>query len=183
MSKDTLVAKRYAKALFEVAETHGMLSDIEDDLRSVVQIIGQTEGLSAVIGHPNIDESAKKKLLKEAFDGKVSSYVLHTILLLIDRGRENLFDEVLEYFVVISNEALGQAEATVYTPQTLLSADEQKLAEQFGKMTGKKLRISSVVNPALIGGLQVRIGDTLYDGSISGKLARLEKSLNQAQAL
>ena len=85
--------------------------------------------------------------------------------------------------MLIANEALGQANALVTTPLTLTAKESQEIAERFSIISGKKIQISSIVDPSLLGGLQVRIGDRLYDGSLSGKLARLEKSLEVSQAL
>ena len=85
-------------------------------------------------------------------------------------------------FTKVANEALGQASAIVYSAFVLSDAQQAEIASHFSKVTGKTIRVSSVVEPKLLGGVQVRIGDRLYDGSLSGKLARLEQSL-KTQAL
>jgi F-type H+-transporting ATPase subunit delta len=81
--------------------------------------------------------------------------------------------------VKIAGEALGQARATVYTAQALSAEELGNVAAQFSGLTGKKITAEQVVEPALLGGIQVRIGDRLYDGSLAGKLDRLQKSLNK----
>ncbi len=90
---------------------------------------------------------------------------------------------MLQSYVAIANEALGQAEATVYTPYPLSESDAGKVAEKFSKLTGKTIRVNNVIDQSLIGGMQVRIGDRIYDGSLSGKLQRLSKSLQETQVL
>jgi F-type H+-transporting ATPase subunit delta len=109
--------------------------------------------------------------------------VANTLQLLIEKGRETLVGAVYEDYVKIAGEALGQANATVTSALPLTVEEATNVKAQFEQMIGKKVRIENIVDPSLLGGLQVRIGDRLYDGSLSGKLARLEKSLKQAQAL
>jgi F-type H+-transporting ATPase subunit delta len=103
--------------------------------------------------------------------------------LLIERGRESILTSLYNDFIDIADEALGQANATVYTPFALNEKEEREIAEGFGRLTGKKIRIETVIDPSLLGGIKVRIGDRLYDGSLAGKLARLQKNLNEAQAM
>jgi F-type H+-transporting ATPase subunit delta len=180
---DVTVAKRYAKALFEIAKEQNNIPQVEQDLRTVVTVIKENGDVQKLLLHPNIDKAAKTNLLKQLFEGKVVDSVLSTLLLLIDRGREEILPHLLADYIKISNEALGQATAIVYTPFALSESEAQNVAAHFGKLTGKTIRVENVIDPSLLGGMQVRIGDRLYDGSLSGKLNRLEKTLSQTQAL
>lgn len=108
---------------------------------------------------------------------------MNTLQLLIERRREEALEAFVKAYVKIANDALGQANATVYTPVKLSEAELNDIAATFGKLTGKQIRVESVIDKSLLGGIQVRIGDRLYDGSLSGKLKRLERTLNQSQAL
>jgi F-type H+-transporting ATPase subunit delta len=85
---------------------------------------------------------------------------------------------VYEAYTRIAGQALGQAHATVYTAKALTEQELSGVEAQFGGITGKKIIAEQIVEPALLGGIQVRIGDRLYDGSLSGKLDRLQKTLN-----
>lgn len=180
MSRETIVAKRYAKALFEVARERGKVAEVERELRAVVEAIGQTPDYAKLLVHPNIDASVKASMLKQAFEGKVSEEVMNTLQLLVQRGRESILNDLAEHFSQIANDALGQAQAKVYTPFPLTAEESERIAAKFGAITGKTIRVENVVDPSLLGGFQVRIGDRLYDGSLSGKLQRLQKVLNQA---
>ncbi|WP_086626415.1 ATP synthase F1 subunit delta, partial [Escherichia coli] len=71
----------------------------------------------------------------------------------------------------------------VYTPVALSEQELQQVASTFSTLTSKQIRVESVIDKSLLGGLQIRVGDRLYDGSLSGKLKRLERTLNQSQAL
>lgn len=183
MSSDTIVAKRYAKALFEIAQSRSLVSQVEEELRSVVAVIEQNEDLYEFLLHPKFDLNDKINLLSRVFKDSVSDIVFNTICLLIERRRGTLFHVLLDYYISIANERLGQADATVYSPDALNEQENQAIAAQFGKLIGKTIRVHNVVDSSLIGGIQVRIGDRLYDGSLSGKLARMEKTLKQTQAM
>lgn len=180
MSKETIVAKRYAKALFEVARERGKIADVEQELQAIEQALSGNPDYLKLLEHPNIDASVKASMLKQVFEGKLSEELLNTLQLLVQRGRESILGDLVSFYSQIANDALGQAQAKVYTPAVLTEQESEQIAATFGQLTGKKIRIETIVDPSLLGGLQVRIGDRLYDGSLSGKLQRMEKALNQA---
>ncbi|MFD0695498.1 F0F1 ATP synthase subunit delta [Paenibacillus sp. GCM10027628] len=174
---DIVVAKRYARALFEVAQAKGLIAQVEEELKSVASAIRDNADLQKFLNHPNIGTSVKTDLLKQIFEGKVSEPVWNTLLVLIDKGRQSIISALVSVYVKIANEALGQASATVYSAFALTEAQQAEIVSHFSKVTGKTIRATNVVEPKLLGGIQVRIGDRLYDGSLAGKLDRLSKAL------
>jgi F-type H+-transporting ATPase subunit delta len=176
MSRDTVVAKRYAKALFELAQEQSIISEVEEQLKLVVQALEKDPEASKFLELPSIDPEKKIAVLKGAFGDHVSALLLHTIELLLIRGRQDLIADVYKAYTKIAGESLGQAHATVYTAKPLSGAELSEVEASFGKLSGKKIIAEQIVEPALLGGVQVRIGDRLYDGSLSGKLDRLQKS-------
>jgi len=183
MSSETIVAKRYAKALFAVAKEKSMIERVEEELRAIVEAVGENPDFQNLLLHPNIEAKTKLGMMSAILEGKVSDPVWGMLKLLIERGRESILTSLYNDFIDIADEALGQANATVYTPFALNEKEEREIAEGFGRLTGKKIRIETVIDPSLLGGIKVRIGDRLYDGSLAGKLARLQKNLNEAQAM
>jgi F-type H+-transporting ATPase subunit delta len=179
MSKDIIVAKRYAKALFEAAKDQGIVPQVEAELKAVITVLQEQRDLYKLIQHPGVDVSAKTNLLKEIFQSTVSELVFATLQLLVERRREGVLEAMASSYITIANDALGQASATVYTPVALSETELSSIAASFSKLTGKQIRVESVLDKSLLGGIQVRIGDRLYDGSLSGKLERLQKTLNQ----
>ncbi|MUT65082.1 F0F1 ATP synthase subunit delta [Paenibacillus sp. NEAU-GSW1] len=176
MSRDTVVAKRYAKALFELAQQNGIVSEVEDQLKLIAQALEQDQDAAKFLSFPNIAPENKIAVLKSAFGDRVSSIVLNTLELLVVRGRQDVILEVSEAYTKIAGEALGQAHATIYSAAQLSVAEFTEVVNQFNQLTGKKIIAQQIVEPTLLGGVQVRIGDRLYDGSLSGKLDRLQKS-------
>ena len=178
-SKVTVIAKRYAKAIFEIAAAEGRTLEVEQELKVAVEALTSDKEVSNFIASPSIDEQAKWQVLENSFAGKLSAPVVSMLKQLLTAGRMNVLTQLLGHYTRISSEAMGLANAVVYTTYPLKDDEKQEVAEEFGKLTAKKIRIENVVDTSLLGGMKVVIGDKLYDGSLSNKLERLEKSFRR----
>jgi len=183
MSLQTKVAKRYAKALLEVAAERDALVRILDDIRTVQSVIGDNPELLKFLNHPKLDEDAKLDMIRRVFEAGIGQEVYNTLVLLVKRGRAEYIPLVADEFKKIANKAMGIETALVYTPRPLTEQESAKVAEQFARLTGKTVEVESVLDDSLIGGIKVRIGDRIYDGSISGKLNRMLKTIQASDAL
>lgn len=164
------VGKRYARALFEVASERGKIDQVEADLGAIVQAVLQNDDLSKIMHHPHIASDAKIKLVDELFKSHVGEESYHFLSVLIQNGREALLADIYRSFVKLANDARGIAEATVTSAKPLTDEEQAELAEKFGQTLNKKLRLTAVVDPSILGGIIVKIGDRLYDGSLKTKL-------------
>ncbi|MBT2657765.1 MULTISPECIES: F0F1 ATP synthase subunit delta [Bacillaceae] len=174
---NTMVAKRYASALFQIANEQQVLGQIEEDLRVVKEVLEYNPDLKAVLKSSKLTLDKKKEIVKNAF-ASVNVFVLNTVLVLIDRHREDQIVEVTDQFLELANEAMGIAEAEVYSARELTDAEREALSATFAAKIGKKsLRIENIVDSNLLGGIRLRIGNRIYDGSLRGKLDRLERKL------
>ncbi|RKP47310.1 F0F1 ATP synthase subunit delta [Cohnella endophytica] len=180
MSRGTVVAKRYAKALFQLAQAQNLVSETEIQLKLIVNVIEGDANIRAFLTAPNITLDTKLNTLRGSFGDKASPIVLNLISLLIERGREGELGAVLAAYLQVAGEVLGRADAVVTSSIALSELEKIKLADKFGALLGKTVRVVNEVDPNLLGGLTVRIGDTLYDGSLRGKLERLDKTLQSA---
>lgn len=181
MSRDTVVAGRYAKALYGAAFDEGITLQVEEQLKLVVEVLHNDVEVKRFILAPRISQSDKLKVLRGTLQGKVSEAVMNTVQLLVERGRTDIFEELLAKYIKIEGDALGIGYATVYSAYSLNQAEQDSVAAEFSQLTGRKIRVTNIVDRSLLGGLKVLIGDTLYDGSLAGKLTRLEKSFNDKQ--
>ncbi|PRO65769.1 F0F1 ATP synthase subunit delta [Alkalicoccus urumqiensis] len=172
------VGFRYASALFETARENGTLEETLADLATVSQVMEQTNLLDEVFRHPKMTDQRKKGILEQGFAGKVSTPVFNLLRLLVDNKREDLFGVIADNFKALTYEAQGIAEADVYSAKALSEEEKEAIARVFAKRTGKtELLIQSHVDPEIIGGLRVRIGDTVYDGTIANQLARIHERM------
>jgi F-type H+-transporting ATPase subunit delta len=175
------VAKRYARALFDLASEYSTLDATEQELSQINGIVRENKDFENLLNHPKISVDEKKNITNQLFQGKVSDMTLNFLNLLIERGREHELGQVTATFKELYNETRGMADATVTTARPLTEEQVKQLADSFGKQVNKTLRVTTVVDPTIIGGVVVRIGNRLYDGSIQGKLARFTQQIKQAQ--
>lgn len=172
-----VVAKRYAVALFQVAKDKGLFEQMEEELRVVKQVFSENPAIHTILKHPKVSINKKKEILKESF-ASLSEEVVNTLLLLVDRHREDAIVEMIDYFFEQANEEQGIAEAKVYSVRELSDDEKKSLTDIFAKRIGKKtLRIENIIDKSLLGGIKLRIGNRIFDGSVSGKLDRIERQL------
>jgi F-type H+-transporting ATPase subunit delta len=174
---NSIVAKRYASALFQIAKEQKILTAVEEELRVVREVLQYNNELKVVLKSSKFTIEKKKEILKAAF-ATVNVYILNTLLLLIDRHRENEMVEVVNQFIHLANEEMGIAEAKVYSVRPLTDSEREAISSVFAAKIGKKsLQIENFVDSDLLGGIVLRIGNRIYDGSLRGKLNRLERKL------
>lgn len=176
--KQDHVAKRYAIAIFEIAKENNAIDQIKDELQVVGEIFENTNLNETFFEQPRVSESEKKEFVKTTFQGKISNTLLNTLFLLIDKKRENILFKLVEEFVKLTNLEQGIAQAMVYTAKPLTDAQQVAFEATFSKASGKgKLTIKNIVDPELIGGFKVRIGDRIYNGSVINQLKRIERRM------
>lgn len=174
-------AKRYAKALFAVAEEQGAIDRIQTELQSVAAALQNDKELQAFFAHPNIGHEVKIRAIKEALGSKLSDAVIHLLQLLIDNRRLSVIGDVSAVFDALADEALGRVKAQITSAKPLTAEQQEEIGRQFSALTGKQVTVEASTDPSLLGGIRVRIGDTLYDGSLATRLQQLERTFNIAR--
>lgn len=179
--KQDQVAKRYAIAVYELAKAENAVAQMTEELKLVSEVVANTNLFESFFNHPKVTRDDKKKLVKASFQGKISDTLLKTMYLLIDKKREGILFKMVEEFLKITNKEQGTAEAKVYTVKPLTDAEKIAFEATFSKVSGSaKLTITNIVDPELIGGFKVRIGDRIYDGSVLSQLRRIERRMISA---
>jgi F-type H+-transporting ATPase subunit delta len=173
----SMVARRYALALFQLVKEQQLIDTVEEELRVVKEVFFVNEDLKAVLQSPKVSREKKKEILSTAF-AAVNPLVLNTLMLLVDRHRENEIIDVANEFSELANEERGVEAANVFSVRPLTEDERTALSVSFAKKIGKKsLQIENIVDSDLLGGIKIRIGNRIFDGSLRGKLDRLERTL------
>ncbi|MBO9130064.1 F0F1 ATP synthase subunit delta [Bacillus sp. 165] len=176
MSKD-IVAKRYAVALFQLAKEKHMLETFEEDLRTVKEVFLTNKDLHAFLELPSVTKENKKQMLSKAF-ASLSQPVLNTLYMLTDRHRLDIVAEMADAYFAKANEERNVADATVYSVRLLTEDEKAGIADVFAnKLNKDAIRIKNIVDEDLLGGIKVRIGNRIYDGSLQGKITRIQREL------
>lgn len=169
------VASRYAKSLLDLAQEQGQLDAVKKDMESVVSVLKSNSELLAILKNPIISGDKKRNILAAIFEGKISPTIVSFFYILVNKGRAAILLDIAQEFVREYNEAKGIVKASV-TSATALS--DTNLAELQQIITGEikaEVILKNIVDPSLIGGFVVRVGDRQIDASIAGKLNKLEK--------
>ncbi|PRD52620.1 F0F1 ATP synthase subunit delta [Sphingobacterium gobiense] len=169
------VASRYAKSLLDLTEEQGHLDAVKKDMDGVISVLKSNSELLAVLKNPIIKGDRKRNILAAIFDGKINSTVLSFFYLLVNKGRAAILLDIAQEFVREYNEEKGIVKASVTSATALSEGNLAALQEIIAAETMATVILKNVVDPSLIGGFTVRVGDKQIDASIAGKLGKLEK--------
>ncbi len=170
------VARRYARALFELAIEQGQsIDDWLADLRVIASVFGDPN-IRATLTEPGMSFDSKRSLIDSAM-AQFEPLRRNLVYTLVGRGRIHLIDAIVREFQTLVHEHHGIVEATVTTAVPVSDEEAAHIAERLGKIVGKRIILDRVVDPSIIGGIVARIGDRLINGSIAGQLAVLRQQL------
>jgi F-type H+-transporting ATPase subunit delta len=168
-------ARRYAEAAFDVAQEQGDAAAWLRELSHAVDALRGPE-VSNFFKDPNVAREAKLEAVDRAFAG-VRPQVRNLLRILAARERLHLVPSIVEEMSHLDREARGVLEASVTVARPITDAERQEIAQRVGAATGKKVELSARVDPRILGGVIIQIGDRLIDASVSGRLERLRQQL------
>lgn len=171
------IARVYARTLLLAAEQAGAREEVDDSLAAMVRALGSEPRLVRFLEGPQIQPADKKALLERVFGERVHPLALRFVFLVVDKHRETLLEEIVTAWDALLDERAGRQSASV-TAATPLDDDVlERLRGALERRTGRTIRLEHTVDPALLGGLVVRSGDTVIDGSLRTRLRALGRRL------
>lgn len=171
------LARRYAGALFEAAKDADIIDKVESDLGMMTYSLNAVPRLSETLSHPLIPSEKKKEIAREIFEGNVDVITLDFLCLLIDKRREEVLTDIETEYIQIADNWSGIVKAAVTSVVELTEDEQRRLQSKIAAQTGKTVVLEMHQDPSLIGGVVVKIGDTIIDGSIKSYLAALRDQL------
>ncbi len=177
-----LVSKTYGDALFEVAVEEGRLDTLLEEVEAVLQVLKDNKEYINLLSHPKIPVDEKKDMVEKAFKGKVCNELVGFIITIVEKGRFTEIEDIFSYFMsrVWEEKKIGVA---CVTSAAALSGKQKKAVEAKLLETTcyKEFHMEYAVDPGLIGGIVIQIGDRVVDGSVRTKLENMAKELNKIQ--
>lgn len=175
------VARRYAEAFFSIAQQANKIDDYQAELGKVVQSVKETEALEEYFAHPLIPAKEKKEIVQQLFGSVISAVTLNFVMLLLDKKRETYLDLIASEYEKMADESRNIQKAELTTAMAVPETEIKNLSEKLSTATGKTIQLSLTIDPALLGGVKIRMGDKIIDASVVKKLEMLKKNLKQAR--
>lgn len=178
MNVSSVAARIYARALFDIGVEEQAVGAIYDDLHAVhAAISGLEPELRAFFNMPQLRRDDKRRILNMAFEGKVGRPVLGLILLLVQKRREPLLDNVVEEFDHYRDRHEGRVQASVTTARKLDTDLVESLRAALEQRTEKTVVLDERIDPEVLGGIRVMLGDAVIDGTVRRSLQNMRRSL------
>jgi F-type H+-transporting ATPase subunit delta len=177
--KSTTVARNYAQALFLAAEAHGT-AEIErygQLMEAVAGAVQADERIAVALESPRVSKAVKSALLARALEEVAPAEVVRFLQAVVRRGRQGLLTEIAQQYHALVDVKLNRVHAGVTLldqPDTRL---EQEVIERLSQAIGKEVRAHFRADRGILGGVVVRVGDRIYDGSVRRKLATLRRKM------
>jgi len=174
------VAKRYARALFEFALDNNQLESAAADLDLLDAALRDSPEFRRLIDSPVISNQAKQAAFSALFKDRLQADTFKFVSFLIAKNREAVLPDIVAEFRDLLDEHRGILRGEVSSVMPLSELQLHNLKERLNRLTGKNVLITQHTDPNLLGGLVVRIRDTVYDASLRNKLEKLRQSLVQS---
>lgn len=170
-------AGRYAKAILDLAQSQNIASEVNNDMKSIVDAFAQSTELQAFIASPTLPLTVKHQTLLEIFGG-AQNVTKGLFRLLEENKRFDLITDIANQYVIQFDELSGVEVAKVTTAVPLDAELEARILAKAAEFTTKKVVIESAVDPSLIGGFILRIGDKQLNASVASRLQAIKQELN-----
>ena len=176
MANETL-ARRYANAVFSLAQDRNAIAKIGNDLAALTDAIYADPTTAAFFTAPIVDRYEKERAFSAVFSGKVDEVALHSLLLLVRKHREALLREIVAQYRILERRARGAEPLTVTTAKPLSADELRSMVARLEKHYGKTFEVTQRVDAGVIGGARITMGDRRIDGTVAGRLEELSRQL------
>lgn len=175
--RDSTIARNYADALFALASRAGDLDGWGGLISGLSDAVNENERLRNFLAAPQVAAVDKKRVVEKAFTGKLPQPMMRFVQKLIENRRQMLLPQIAVEYANLVDERAGRVHAQVTLSREVSEADRAAIASQLSARLGKVVVPHVSVNPAILGGVIVRIGDRVMDGSVRRRLSTLRGRL------
>ena len=176
--KSDVVAKRYAKALYELGQEEGLEQKFLEDMQNMALIVDQSAELRSILESPLYDIILKKRILKDVVSKVgISEYTLNFLNILLDKDRFVFLADIRDTYKQILDETSGRVRAFITSATDLDETQLERIAKTLSDVVKKEVDVDVTIEPSLIGGVIAEVEGMVYDGSVKTELSRLKQSL------
>ncbi len=175
--REETVARNYAETLFSLAQRHEGAEAYQDALAALVGILNESPGLRNFLATPRIAAADKKMVLRSALDGRVPEHFLSFVLVTVDKRRQALLEQIALSYNELLDEHRKRVHVEVTVARALDDAAKGSVGARLSRLLGRTAIPHFRVHPEILGGVVVRAGDTVYDGSLRRRLDGMRHTL------
>lgn len=176
----SIIARNYAETLLSLAQRHGGPAAVEEYARAmaeVAEVLRREPRVRDFLETPRVDAERKKEALRASFAGRVPEMFLRFLLILVDKRRQALLGDIAAAFAERVDETLGRVRVEVVVAREADAELRSEIVRTLERQLGKTVLPTFRVDEELIGGVLVRVGDQLFDGSVRRRIASLRRRL------
>lgn len=171
------VDRVYAGALLEMAREQGRLDEVADEVDQLAELMRAEPGLRRLLASPAVARHERASSIERIFKGNLSDTLYNFLQVLNQRGRLDKLPSISQTFADMVAQERGLIEVDIFVPERLEASLANDVAARIGKALGKETVLHQYVDPSLIGGLKIRVGDRLIDGSVATQLKHMRRQL------
>lgn len=174
------LAKVYARSLYDLANEaggHDKIVEVGDELEQICELSRGAQVFGEFLTSPIIDSAGRGKSVRAIFDGRITDLTLRFLLVLNDKGRLAHLESITTAYDQLVHDAFDRVEVDIFTPAPLGSEQIDSIKQRIQSVLDRQPVIYSYTDPSMIGGIKLRIGDQLIDGSVASRLRRMRHNL------
>ena len=177
--RESRIAKPYAKALYDTAAEQNALDRIVADANRLIELTKESTDFDQFIRNPILSPQFKSEIFQQLLSEILEPLSLNFLLLLALKQRERFLLAILQAFLEIVDLKAGRVVAQVTSAVPLTDGQQESLVNQLSAYSGKQARLELAIEPEIKGGVIVRLGDTVFDGSVAAQLRRMQELLSR----
>lgn len=178
--RDEIVSRNYAEALFELGKKHDQLETFQEGIETVARLIDENPDFRLFVETPRIDAAAKKDVIRKAFGDALPKPLLNFVLITIDKRRQRLLRDIARAYLALMDEHLGRTHVEISVARKLDDDTIDDIARKLSTFLDTEAIPHVRVRPEILGGVVVRTGDRVYDGSLRRRLEGMRRRLHRA---
>jgi len=171
------VARNYAEALFALGEKHEAIEEFGDGIEFVARLIDENPDFRLFLATPRVSAEEKKDLIRKVFGNEIPGKLLNFLLITVDKGRQRRLRQIADEYHALVDEHFGRVHVEVSVARSITDRTLETLQQGLSELLGKTVMPHVRVRPELLGGVVVRAGDTIYDGSLRRRLSGMRRRL------
>lgn len=173
----SVIADRYAEAMYDLAESNTITEIIKNDLEAIANAYKDIDDLRLFLHHPLIQRAEKKQFLQDTFQDKVNPFVINLLKILLDKNRMNIVTLIAESYTNIYNKKHNIVIAEVITAVETNNDLQNIIKDKLSGLLKKDVRLSSKVDKDILGGVIVKVEGKIIDGSLKGRLESIKRQI------